>query len=50
MTLAQVSAVMDEQFDINRRAQQRSSRGPERPATLADAAMLARLGLSPPPG
>ena len=50
MTLAQISAVMDEQLELNRRAQQKSTRGPERAATLADAAMLARLGLNPPAG
>lgn len=50
MTLAQVCAVVDEEAAMRKRAARTQTRGDERPATLADAAMLARLGLNPLPG
>lgn len=50
MSLAQICAVVDEEVAMKKRASRAQTRGSERPATLADAAMLARLGLNPPPG
>ena len=50
MSLAQVCALIDEEASMKRHASRAQTRGHERSATLADAAMLARLGLNPPPG
>ena len=50
MSLAQVCAVIDEEVAMKKRASRAQARGHERPATAADAMMLARLGLNPPTG
>ena len=50
MTLAQVCGLLDEEAAMRTRAKRKQTRGEERPGTLADAMMLARVGLTPPAG
>ncbi|MGH7686376.1 MAG: hypothetical protein ACREN2_06125 [Candidatus Dormibacteria bacterium] len=50
MTLGQLAEICIEQVDAQKRAQRTSSAPQERPATMADVAMLTRLGMTPPTG